>query len=936
MAQPSVLSDKALARFRTKTCERMLADGVCTYGARCQYSHCAALPRRNPTRHAYMPELCPYAAAAAEGRGGGCAQGELCGLAHSLDEVNYHPMMYKTRLCQGGSACEDFCCPFAHSVAELREREAVQAMGPRSPRAAGGSTGAGQTSGSSASSTPTLPAASATGDSWWELDDLLWVASEARAVVPSNTREPGSAGDCGEALAGGRVVPGLLKVKVRGERAIPTPCRVKMLLAGRAERVQAGQVARQLKWWMSLDAKQDKLHSPPEARAQGPLRRALALRRTVATACLALPEAAAPTLAECVDRGFLGGARGPRGARSIAELCGWGAQGPQLASAVLQAGAWARQLAEEVVRFHAAGCAHLCISPSTVVALQDGSVRLGDFLGKIRALGVLHRGCGSGPHEGQHDGASGCGDGGTASTAACSEEDRGWAAWLPAEAQQRAWRANVSPRAGSQAAAGELGNAELLCVDLWQLGVVIFFLLTGKHPFGDRRDLRAICENIRRGDAVNLGMLASSLPLFADLVARLIAHAPEHRWSAQQALGHPALWSWDEASRAVARTPCLIHAALQGGVAQVIPALAPLLVGGAAGCGGGAAFEDSAGFLAALGLQPAHVLQQGPAPIADGAAQWCRAVEAMPMAMAACCEESGLDEQSIVSGSLLRCIWREGVRYRKGRSRNDHLDRTAYFNVEVFVKERVHGWVRAKHGWLPLYGVGEAAGRPLFELVSSPAASAPPLPLPSPRLCRRQRAQQARPARLLEAPPGLGGDVVAHEVPAPTASEAALEGPPERDCGVTAPRPPATTTKEAAFEALLSWAKVGPGSCTTRLPTKPSVTSGSELNPHAPSWFPPPLREAAPGPREPVKVHAGATQPPTPSPPLPCGVPAYVKTGRASGLCPDGALTGLGAHGESCKGLFQIQSLHALLGIAASAALPAGYMHCLGPSPMFA
>ena len=90
MAQPSMLSDKGLARFRTKTCERILAGGICTFGSRCQYSHSAALPRRNPTKRTYVPELCPHVAAGAEGHGGGCARGELCGWAHyrALQDAN--------------------------------------------------------------------------------------------------------------------------------------------------------------------------------------------------------------------------------------------------------------------------------------------------------------------------------------------------------------------------------------------------------------------------------------------------------------------------------------------------------------------------------------------------------------------------------------------------------------------------------------------------------------------------------------------------------------------------------------------------------------------------------------------------------------------------------------------------------------------------------
>ncbi|CAK0796092.1 unnamed protein product [Prorocentrum cordatum] len=919
MAQPSVLSDKGLARFRTKTCERLLADGTCIYRSRCQYSHSAAPPRRNPTRHAYAPQLCPHAAAWAEGRGGGCARGELCPWAHSEDEVNYHPEVYKTRLCQGGSSCEDFYCPFAHSAAELRKQEpAGAAAEPRPSAAASGDAGAGQASCSTASSTPTLLAASAAGDGWWELDERLSVASEARGPAPAASRGPGSLGDRGEALAGGRIVPGLLRAKAKGEGAAPAPCRVKVVPAGRAERAQSSQVVKELKWWMSLDAGKDSQVSSRAAGAQGPARRALALRRTVATACLVLPEAASPTLGESVDGGLLGGARGPHRAESIAELCARGASGSAApACAVLQAGAWARQLAEEVARFHAVGCAHLCISPGTVLALEDGTVRLGDFLGKIRVLGLLRP-------------AGGSGDAGVG-------EDLGWAAWLPAEAQRRAARQADGSLGAVVAAADGPGGADLLRVDLWQLGVVVFFLLTGEHPFGDRKEPRAICENIQRGDAVNLGILAGPLPLFADLVARLIADAPERRWSAEQALGHPALWSWDEASHALARAPRLLPAALRGGAASGLPALAPLL----AGCGaarGAAASEGAADLVAALGLQPAHAPQQEPPAVAAGAAQGHGAGGAVPMAAAAAarCEGPVCDEhqQSIVSGSLLRCVWPDGVRYRRGRCRNDRLDRTAYFNVEIFVKERVRDWVRAKHGWLPLFGVGEAEGLPLFELVPAPAASAP-----------RQRAGAAgappaprgSPGLAQQAPPGLGGGVVVPRVPAPWAGGAALAPPPGLGGGVRgagAPAATVTTTKEAAFEALLSWAKADSGSWAPppEPPKQPVAPSGSGLNPHAQSWFPPPQREAAAGSREPVKVQMGGLEPRAPTPALSRDAPAYVGTGSTSHLCSTGPGVDFGAYEESFDSLFQTQPLHALLGTTGCAAPPADH----GLTPMFA
>eukprot|EP00913_Durusdinium_trenchii_P025647 g24073.t1 len=56
MALSSFLSDKNLARFRTKPCERLVAKGQCTFGERCQYSH-EPMARRNPKKVKYSTQM---------------------------------------------------------------------------------------------------------------------------------------------------------------------------------------------------------------------------------------------------------------------------------------------------------------------------------------------------------------------------------------------------------------------------------------------------------------------------------------------------------------------------------------------------------------------------------------------------------------------------------------------------------------------------------------------------------------------------------------------------------------------------------------------------------------------------------------------------------------------------------------------------------------
>jgi len=48
-----------------------------------------------------------------------CSRGDECPLAHSKDEISYHPAKYKTRMCNGKDCRSNICC-FAHYPRELR------------------------------------------------------------------------------------------------------------------------------------------------------------------------------------------------------------------------------------------------------------------------------------------------------------------------------------------------------------------------------------------------------------------------------------------------------------------------------------------------------------------------------------------------------------------------------------------------------------------------------------------------------------------------------------------------------------------------------------------------------------------------------------------------------------------------------------------------
>eukprot|EP00743_Colponemidia_sp_Colp-15_P000872 GILK01000963.1.p1 GENE.GILK01000963.1~~GILK01000963.1.p1 ORF type:complete len:792 (+),score=118.68 GILK01000963.1:80-2455(+) len=125
MALPPYLNDDDLAKFRTKLCERYLNNFNCDYGDRCQYSHNLAWRRRNPRKVNYKPQMCPdlhflrgYDKTRVDNR---CKRGRNCEYAHSKEEQMFHPLIYKTQLCEDWPHCPRYYCPFGHGDKELRK-----------------------------------------------------------------------------------------------------------------------------------------------------------------------------------------------------------------------------------------------------------------------------------------------------------------------------------------------------------------------------------------------------------------------------------------------------------------------------------------------------------------------------------------------------------------------------------------------------------------------------------------------------------------------------------------------------------------------------------------------------------------------------------------------------------------------------------------------
>ncbi|EDO07310.1 uncharacterized protein BBOV_IV009560 [Babesia bovis T2Bo] len=125
-----ILSEEDLERFRTKVCS--LASSMrCDFGVeRCNYSHNLYWARRCPfylrdsSILRYIPACCPDVEL---GPGSAilkntCPRGNNCAFAHSLEEMNYHPLVYKTKMCaqyREGN-CRTYYCHLVHGLAEYR------------------------------------------------------------------------------------------------------------------------------------------------------------------------------------------------------------------------------------------------------------------------------------------------------------------------------------------------------------------------------------------------------------------------------------------------------------------------------------------------------------------------------------------------------------------------------------------------------------------------------------------------------------------------------------------------------------------------------------------------------------------------------------------------------------------------------------------------
>lgn len=140
---------------------------------------------------------------------------------------------------------------------------------------------------------------------------------------------------------------------------------------------------------------------------------------------------------------------------------------------------WGMQLVSQVLFLHSYNITHLCIAPTNLYVHQDG-LSLCDFSGKIRALQHINN---------YHT----------------LGED--WLVWYPPEVHQAR-------------------EVNLYLIDAWQVGVALYYIMTGSHPFGKASDIQSLCAAIQREEP-NLYPIRHSV--FYKIIKDLLQSDPEKR-----------------------------------------------------------------------------------------------------------------------------------------------------------------------------------------------------------------------------------------------------------------------------------------------------------------------------------------------------------------------------------------------------------------------
>lgn len=126
---PTISSDtlkKIMWLYRTRTCP-LNKRGQCNYGNRCFDSHQSQPERRAPKQNEYNDWHPSTMKCTSNVPNENCKYGRACYFAHNDFEVDYHPTLYKTKICnqfEKDKTCFlGMICPNYHYIDEQRKIE---------------------------------------------------------------------------------------------------------------------------------------------------------------------------------------------------------------------------------------------------------------------------------------------------------------------------------------------------------------------------------------------------------------------------------------------------------------------------------------------------------------------------------------------------------------------------------------------------------------------------------------------------------------------------------------------------------------------------------------------------------------------------------------------------------------------------------------------
>ena len=545
MALPALLSTDDLLKFRTRFCERFLQFGECNFGGKCQYSHNMTWRRRSPQKYLYEPRLCDNIVWLASENGlrrqtiPNCHNGKNCKFAHSREEILYHPLIYKTVMCED-ITCGKFYCPFAHSMEELLpaaespdyiRRCLMEAssldesdsdllddgdglMGPPGCDSEipllDGSLRLRKASG--CTSVPVAPRLHlpVPGSAEWsnaQSDPSAWISISGAIRIETviRARSPVVSSELCRALVSRTDTAGLAAKKITPPSGLPTQyCLAKVIQVNASSQaavhlIQELQTIAKTEHRNLVSVKRVHVGSMPSGGQM---------------ICLAL-EQASTSLAQAVADGY----RADGTVRGLARKLN-----PHNGTTTMAACQRISDLVAGLQRLHFIGSAHGRLCPGNVLIDAEAGFKLSDFMGK---LGLLQF--------------------------ALDGDENACKPYL--DENQQIWQ---SPELTKALKSGSV-VPDLKKADVFSLGCVVFYAMTGQHPFGSINE--GIVENMA-SDFVTNQHLLYSCPLVLDLCLRCLAANPDNRADVNELSRHPLFWDLDMTRNSLASV-CLEDAFLQ-------------------------------------------------------------------------------------------------------------------------------------------------------------------------------------------------------------------------------------------------------------------------------------------------------------------------------------------------------------------------------------